>query len=468
VNRLCILVVLLFGCFESGTSSSGDAGASMPEIDAGPGGGPADAGGRDTGPLCPPALERCNGGDDDCDGVVDEGDLCDARGQVCEAGTCVCPDSHLCGGRCVDLENNGAHCGECGNRCALGTACGGGRCCELRGDDVDLLFVIDDSGSLSEEQTNLAQTFPYLMRALATGDVDEDGAPDFVPVESLQIGVVTTDMGTGGFRVPTCVDSDFGDDGVLRTQGDVARPGCMATYPSFLRFEPGADADDVAEDLTCVAGVGTGGCGFEQQLDAMLKAVTPSASPLTFHLGTVGHADGANRGFLRDEAMLVVVMLTDEEDCSASDPELFDPSSPRFTSDLNLRCFTHPEAIHPVSRYVEGLLATKSDPRRVLFAPIAGIPPDALGSGRPDYAAILEHPDMQERVDPTMPTRLLPSCNEPGTGLAFPPRRIVETARELEIRGARTAVGSICQSDYSDVVRRIMRSLSNELTSVCE
>src|SRR5689334_22770944 len=62
---------------------------------------------------------------------------------------------------------------------------------------VDVLFVIDDSGSMSEEQAALAAQFPRMVRILATGDVDEDGTPDFQPVTDLHVGVVTTNLGTG-------------------------------------------------------------------------------------------------------------------------------------------------------------------------------------------------------------------------------------------------------------------------------
>ena len=37
---------------------------------------------------------------------------------------------------------------------------------------VDLLFVVDNSGSMSEEQRALAEQFPVMVRMLATGDLD--------------------------------------------------------------------------------------------------------------------------------------------------------------------------------------------------------------------------------------------------------------------------------------------------------
>src|SRR5690606_18070119 len=119
-----------------------------------------------------------------------------------------------------------------------------------------------------------------------------------------------------------------------------------------------------------------GGCGFEQQLESMLKAVTPSSSAVSFVMGTQGQADRANAGFLRPDAMLAVVVLTDEEDCSAADAELFNPSSGVYGGSLNLRCFSYPMAVHPVERYVENLLALKSHPSQVFFGVIAGVPVD--------------------------------------------------------------------------------------------
>ena len=315
--------------------------------------------------------------------------------------------------------------------------------------DVDLLFVIDNSNSMTEEQTSLAAELPALIRALATGDVGGDGTLDFTPVRSMHLGVVTTDMGTGGFEIPTCADPHDGDDGVLRTEG-AARPECEGTYPSFLSYEMGSgDATRLATDFACVAAMGTGGCGFEQQLEAALKALTP---------GT-GHGDGANAGFVREGSVLGIIFLTDEEDCSASDPELYSADGDTYRGNLNLRCYSYPDALHPVERYIEGFAALRaSRPESLVVAAIAGVPPHLVAD--PDaisYRGILSDPDMREMVDPADPNRLRPSCNVPGRGLAFPPRRIVETVAAFGDRGI---VQSICQEDFSPVIRVIADRLA--------
>ncbi len=345
-------------------------------------------------------------------------------------------------------------------------------------DKVDLLFVIDNSGSMTEEQVSLAQQLPHLIQALASGDQDADGIVDFPPVRSLQVGVVTSDMGTGGFGVPTCSEPNFGDDGVLRRTGNTAIGGCPGIFAtSFLTFTPGGSEPPgaFATRVACLAVVGTGGCGFEQPLEATLKAVTSSTQPAvgrfdgTFTMDTTGHADGANGGFVRPDSVLVIIEVTDEEDCSALDPELFNPPSTVYAGDLNLRCFEFPEAVQPVGRYVDGLLASRTRPDRLVYAVIAGVPVNAIPppGAEVDFDAILAHPDMIEQIDPDMMTRIRPSCNVAGRGLAFPPRRLVEVAKGLHESGAAGIVQSICQPDYTSTFDAIIDEIADALSAGC-
>lgn len=325
--------------------------------------------------------------------------------------------------------------------------------------EVDLLIMMDNSGSMSQEQEALAREIPNLVRGLATGDVDGDGVAELPPVVSLHVGVVTSDMGTGGVLVRGACERDpnRGDDGVLRSEGNLAIPGCAASYdPPFLEFAPGSgDPDAFASDVQCLATAGTNGCGFEQQLEAMLKAVTPSTSDIRFVFDDGGHADGANAGFLRPGSLLAILAVSDEDDCSALDPDVYDRMSTRYPApELNLRCFYYPEAVQPLERFTNGLLAARSEPGRLIYGAIVGVPEDinpAIGSPI-DYDAILADDNMQERVNPMMPQELAPSCDRPGTGRAFPPRRMVTLAQELEEGGARTFVQTICQDSYESAI----------------
>jgi len=350
--------------------------------------------------------------------------------------------------------------------------CTEGNCCSRATGQLDMLFVIDNSGSMAEEQASLASELPRLVRAVVSGDANSDGVQDFPAVGDLHVGVVTTDMGVGGFNVPTCDRSPmFGDDGLLRTQGNAAIFGCRATYPSFLAYEAGVtpSAETFAADFGCVAFAGITGCGFEQQLEASLKALTPSTSTTAFVGSTSGHGDVENAGFMRANAALAVLVITDEEDCSiaAGSEDIFNQTSAVYTGDLNLRCFLYKDAQYPIARYVDGLLALKSDPNLLVFAPIVGVPTDLAGT---NYDTMLADPRMIEAIDTSAEfgPRLVPSCDEPGRGIASPPRRIVETAGSLAARGVRAPVQSICQASFELPITAVLGAIQGSLSGTCE
>ena len=76
-------------------------------------------------------------------------------------------------------------------------------------ENVDLLFVIDKSESMLEEQEKIGKQFKRMIRILTSGDKDPDdnaGVPeigrDFLPVKSLHLGVVSSDLGLPGIADP--------------------------------------------------------------------------------------------------------------------------------------------------------------------------------------------------------------------------------------------------------------------------
>ncbi len=228
---------------------------------------------------------------------------------------------------------------------------------------VDLLLVIDNSPSMTPKQRGLGNQIGRLMRSLQQLDVDS------------HVGVVSTDIGTqvapgmswGGIGV---CDSFAGDDGVLqsaacttRTTGSAdARATCATLCPDpkfvpndgrrFIRSGGGSTNVPAAIELDpmtgkmidtgpekalrCVGLIGDGGCGIESPLEAIKRALD-------------GHR-AENDGFLRPDALLAVLIISDEDDCSvqmsrrsqhnpvsrscaATDPESFD------CFNLDFRCF---------------------------------------------------------------------------------------------------------------------------------
>ncbi len=171
---------------------------------------------------------------------------------------------------------------------------------------LDVLFVIDKSGSMQEERISMAENFELMINELST-------LPGGLP--SLHIGVISSDMGIGNSSIALC--SETGDDGALQNAPRVE--DCAPPDDAFIADVIGPDGvrqrnytGTLEETFQCIGLLGTDGCGFEQHLASMRRA-----------LETTG-AGEQNEGFLRQDAYLAVVFVTDEDDCSARDVPNFD------------------------------------------------------------------------------------------------------------------------------------------------
>jgi hypothetical protein len=187
-----------------------------------------------------------------------------------------------------------------------------------RSRQLDLLFLIDDSPSMIDKQQNLRRNFPVLIDELKKLP---GGLPD------LHIGVITSDLGAGLSALSgQCYPG--GKRAILRAAGP------CATQPNdrFLVAGEGVNPNftgSLSDAFSCLANVGDMGCIFEHQLQALRVA-----------LYDVGSGDQhLNKGFLRDDAYLAMVILTDEDDCSADQTsDLFTDDTPFVGTSPSFRC----------------------------------------------------------------------------------------------------------------------------------
>lgn len=149
---------------------------------------------------------------------------------------------------------------------------------------IDFLFVIDDSGSMETYQANLIANFPRFVEGI-------ENTLDYV--DDYHVGVITTDA--YAFNVDGCRHALS----ALVVATDSGTCGPYATGHNFM-----TRADDLSLAFGCAAKVGVDGDAYERPMAALVEAIQ---DPL-------GDPGLCNEGFLRDDSLLVVVILTDEAD----------------------------------------------------------------------------------------------------------------------------------------------------------
>jgi hypothetical protein len=166
--------------------------------------------------------------------------------------------------------------------------------------ELDLLFMIDDSSSMTSMQQKLLVQLPTFMQALQN--------PQTGSLPSLHVAVVSQDMGAPSDVDIRCTVS--GKDGVFQSAPEGT---CTATTltpgATFISDADGMPnfTDPIGTVFQCIGLLGAKGCGFEHQLAAIDRALGADGSP----------PPSENANFLRPEAYLGIVMLTNEDDCSA-------------------------------------------------------------------------------------------------------------------------------------------------------
>lgn len=170
--------------------------------------------------------------------------------------------------------------------------------------DIDFLFVIDNSGSMGDIQKSIAASVPDFIKTV------QEGIPD---LESYHIGVISTDEGF--FNSTPDNDKCKTLGGLTIHTTDLARRPASVTctpYANGKNFM--VNEDDLKDKFKCASELGANGNGNERPMDAMLASLGDDLTK----------KGGCNEGFFRDDAILVVVLITDEED----DPRIADNGNP--------------------------------------------------------------------------------------------------------------------------------------------
>ena len=338
--------------------------------------------------------------------------------------------------------------------------------------NVDLLFLIDDSPSMADKQNNLAANFPNFINVLNT---IQGGLPD------VHIGVATSDVGSKGTQdaAPGAAIGQIGNGGCSGTgkSGNLQTSGAPITsgqvYISDIRQTDGSRVKNYTGNLDVTFGqmakVGAGGCGFEQHLEAVKRALNNNP---------------ANAGFLRPDAYLAVIFIADEDDCSMSHSTLLAPENPAQGPLQSFRCTRfgitcdqggmtsdqmnqvgakgqcHPndasQYLEKVSVYVDFLKKLKTDPGKVI---VAGI----MGTTEPYQTELRAPPGGGTAIQ-----ALAHSCSYTGgmgdTQVADPPTRIKFLLDQFPNRSTFT---TICQQNLSDGLVLIAQLLKSVIGDPC-
>lgn len=268
-----------------------------------------------------------------------------AKGYVCDQGACKDP-SKISPGQCPQSCASNQHCSV--KACGTKTICHQGLCMSeatyhVNPNKVDILFVIDNSGSMGPIQDKVKVNIENFITTLAEQDIND-----------FQIGVVTTDM------------------------SDLTHSGKLQGSPKIINAKT-MSKPQIISTFTKNVGVGTLGTSYEKGLDA-IRVATSS------HMTKPG---GPNAGFLRQNTPLAIFIVSDEDDCSnnGSFPETEYPSDVCYlpksqnlrdphTKDPIMDSQNKPirgqlESLTPTSTYIKEL---KSLQRDIILSGVFGYP----------------------------------------------------------------------------------------------
>ncbi len=391
--------------------------------------------------------------------------------------------------------------------------------------DVDILFVVDNSGSMGEEQANLSENFGRFVSVLEADDVKAN----------YRLGITTTDDSnywckgagvsaaeSGQFVLSSCRSrlGDFyfsGDDTNAEAAcTDFCELDDIEIQPTTTDDDPNPKvrpwleniegATNLPEGVTttqalqCFGPQGINGCGFESHLESMWKSLR------------LARMSGQNQsGFLRDNAILSIVFVTDEADCSFnrelqntvfgeegvgnqvfwSLPDVQQSptsavcwsagvscdftldsdqcSSVNLDVDGNVTEDDDAAALYPLSKYttfvddIEADKKNRNPGQEVIVSAIAGVPENYPMIQQLSYA---------EGADATNPDSFQArfgigqGCSS-AVAEAVPPVRLREFAENFLVGPDDNNLFSVCSTDYGPALGAIAESIRDQLKPAC-
>jgi hypothetical protein len=370
--------------------------------------------------------------------------------------------------------------------------------------NVDIIFMLDDSGSMIGQQHAIATNLDALIGVLDEADMN------------YRIAFTTSDNGNP--LCPTNVKQPNGGTFVLQSCHqrishfvfatvpplDAQQAACLdiCAHESIAITPTKTDNDPVArarpwieridgqtnlppevsmtEALRCFAPMGIAGCGYEEQLESVYKAVARSQD-----------ASESQYDFIRSDAMLAIVLVSDEADgsfnrsagnpydtagnkvfwqdndanfpssavswnagveCVGSGSPYDDCHSQHYDIDGNVLPAAQAASsavFHPVTRYVDQLNALH---KPVVVMGILGVPPGYEDGAPIVYRDDPQHPQfmLDFGIGPSCESPLILPGVDPFQPLAVPPVRQREVAESFPGR-----IYSICGADYARILANI-------------
>lgn len=164
--------------------------------------------------------------------------------------------------------------------------------------------MIDDSSQMIPMQEKLLAQLPTFMQVLQT-------LPSGLP--NLHVGVISSDLGAPSDAAIGCTATGDAGRFFAMPAGNCAADVFTNPDDDYLTDDaagdtknfPAPDPAGISAALRCIGLLGSSGCGFEHQLASIDRA-----------LGADGQAP-TDPTFLRPDSYLAIVILTNEDDCSA-------------------------------------------------------------------------------------------------------------------------------------------------------